>query len=184
MTSIPNLNAVLNLGVVLTFPWTDLYRSVPALLVITAIVGGIKVLYRFPPPIALPMPLSQKAGSAAVRFLGFSGTSWGPHRSSLRPHLARLALCNLLISNSLSCKRCFDRFSAARENGTPASREDGEAALPPKDKPATDLGLILLPAYQRGTSYPGFSLRCDVFRSTSQCWIVLQRRFKGQLSRR
>ena len=47
MTSLPNLNVGLNLGILFTFPWMDLYRWFPALLVVTVIIGGIKVLYRF-----------------------------------------------------------------------------------------------------------------------------------------
>lgn len=47
IANLPNLNAGLNLRVLLTFPWTDLYRWVPALLVVIAIVVGIKLLLRF-----------------------------------------------------------------------------------------------------------------------------------------
>lgn len=45
--SLPNLNVASNLGVLLIFASKNLYSWVPALLVVTAIIGGIKLLYRF-----------------------------------------------------------------------------------------------------------------------------------------
>lgn len=46
MMSLLNLNVGVNLGALLIFPSTTLYRWVPALLVVTVIIVGIKVLLR------------------------------------------------------------------------------------------------------------------------------------------
>jgi hypothetical protein len=45
-TGLLNVNVGFNMGALFTFPWTELYRWVPALLVVTGIVGGLKLLYR------------------------------------------------------------------------------------------------------------------------------------------